>query len=89
MFNDMNVSEDLNEKFSGFCKEENNNQLGVDFSILILQAGSWPISHGYLPTFSLPQELEKSVRVFEAFYNKSYNGRKLTWIQNLCNGMSI
>jgi len=80
----MNVSEDLNEKFSVYCKEE-NNQLGIDFSIVILQAGSWPISQTNLPPFSLPQELEKSVRIFEAFYNKSYNGRKLTWIQNLCN----
>lgn len=84
MFNDMNVSEDLNEKFNNYCKEE-NNQLGIDFSIVILQAGSWPISQTNLPTFSLPQELEKSVRIFETFYSKSYNGRKLTWIQNLCN----
>ena len=58
----MNVSEDLNEKFGTFCKEE-NNQLGIDFSILILQAGSWPISQTSLPPFSLPQELEKSVRI--------------------------
>lgn len=84
MFNDINVSEDLNEKFNDFVRKE-NNQLGIDFSILILQAGSWPISHGNLPTFSIPQELEKSVRIFEEFYSKSYNGRKLTWIQNLCN----
>jgi cullin 2 len=87
MFTDISVSEDLNEKFSNFCKEENaNNQLGVDFYILILQAGAWPIPQTNLPTFSLPQELEKSVRIFETFYNKSYNGRKLSWIHHLCNG---
>jgi len=62
MFTDMNVSEDLNEKFHNSCREE-NNQLGIDFSILILQAGAWPISQTNLPTFSLPQELEKSVRI--------------------------
>jgi cullin 2 len=83
MFTDMNVSEDLNEKFSASCREE-NNQLGVEFSILILQAGAWPIAQSNLPTFSLPQELEKSVRIFEAFYNKSYSGRKLTWMYNYC-----
>lgn len=62
MFTDMNVSEDLNEKFHTSCREE-NNQLGIDFSILILQAGAWPITQSNLPTFSLPQELEKSVRI--------------------------
>ena len=62
MFTDMNVSEDLNEKFTTSCREE-NNQLGIDFSILILQAGAWPITQSNLPTFSLPQELEKSVRI--------------------------
>lgn len=61
MFTDINVSEDLNEKFTNYCRDE-NNILGIDFSILILQAGAWPISQTNLPTFSLPQELEKSVR---------------------------
>jgi hypothetical protein len=36
MFTDMNVSQDLNEKFGGYCKE-NSIQLGIDFTILILQ----------------------------------------------------
>ena len=62
MFTDMNVSEDLNEKFNASCRED-NNQLGIDVSILILQAGAWPITQSNLPTFSLPQELEKSVRI--------------------------
>jgi hypothetical protein len=68
MFNDMNVSEDLKEKFNNYCKEE-NNQLGIDFSILILQAGSWPISQTNMPSFSLPQELEKSVRIVTINYD--------------------
>ena len=61
MFTDINVSEDLNEKFATFCRNE-TTQLGIDFSILVLQAGAWPISQTNLPSFSLPQELEKSVR---------------------------
>ena len=62
MFTDITVSEDLNEKFSNFCNQE-SNQVGIDFSIIVLQAGAWPISHTNLPSFSLPQELEKSVRI--------------------------
>ena len=84
MFTDINLSQDLNEKFSNSCRDQNQN-LDVDFSILILQAGAWPISQSNLPSFSLPQELEKSVKIFESFYNKSFNGRKLTWMHNLCN----
>ncbi|CAF0772886.1 unnamed protein product [Brachionus calyciflorus] len=84
MFTDINLSQDLNEKFNNFCRDQNQN-LEVDFSILILQAGAWPISQTNLPSFSLPQELEKSVKIFEGFYNKSFNGRKLTWMHNLCN----
>jgi hypothetical protein len=61
MFTDINVSEDLNEKFTTFCRSE-NHQLGIDLSILVLQAGAWPVSQSNLPSFSLPQELEKSVR---------------------------
>lgn len=84
MFTDMNVSEGLREKFNDFTKESAENTLDTDFSILVLSAGSWPISHANLINFSLPQELEKSVRLFETFYNKSYNGRKLTWMHYLC-----
>lgn len=58
----MSVSEDLNEKFINSCRDEGNS-LGIDFSILILQAGAWPIPQTNLTSFSLPQELEKSVRV--------------------------
>ena len=36
MFTDMNVSKDLNEKFSQYC-DEKNIQLVIDFTILILQ----------------------------------------------------
>jgi cullin 2 len=62
MFTDITVSEDLNEKFTNFCTQENTS-VGIDFSILVLQAGAWPISQTNMPSFSLPQELEKSIRI--------------------------
>jgi len=85
MFTDINLSQDLNEKFIQSCKNDGNVELDIDFSILILQAGAWPISQSNLISFSLPQELEKSVRTMEQFYSKSYSGRKLTWMHNLSN----
>jgi hypothetical protein len=36
MFTDMNVSKDLNEKFTQYCNEK-SIQLVIDFTILILQ----------------------------------------------------
>lgn len=63
MFTDISLSQDLNEKFNQhLIQEDTQSKLGIDFSILILQAGAWPISQTNLPAFSLPQELEKSVR---------------------------
>lgn len=76
MFTDINVSEDFNDKFNVHCREE-SKELGVDFSILILQAGAWPISQTNLPTFSLPQELEKSVRIVRKFYFPLISNRPL------------
>ncbi|XP_067649383.1 cullin-2-like [Haliotis asinina] len=84
MFTDMSISSDLNNKFSDFTKEDSSRDLGVNFSILVLQAGAWPIAQSNLPSFALPQELEKSVRMFELFYNKNFSGRKLAWMHSFC-----
>ncbi|XP_023933316.1 cullin-2 [Lingula anatina] len=84
MFTDMSISSDLNAKFNDFVKQDKSS-LGVNFSILVLQAGAWPIGQSNLPTFAIPQELEKSVQMFESFYNKNFNGRKLTWMHSFCN----
>ncbi|XP_041365909.1 cullin-2-like [Gigantopelta aegis] len=83
MFTDMTISNDLNTKFSDSLRTDNVD-LGVGFSMLVLQAGAWPIGQTNLPTFAIPQELERSVSMFEDFYNKSFNGRKLTWMHSFC-----
>ncbi|CAH1788629.1 unnamed protein product [Owenia fusiformis] len=84
MFTDMTISGDLQNKFHDFIKQDEID-LKTNVSILVLQAGAWPIGHSNLPTFAIPQELEKSVRMFELFYNKNFNGRKLTWMHSFCN----
>lgn len=83
MFTDMTVSAGLNENFNSFLRGQNFD-LGLNFSILVLQAGAWPIGQSNLPTFAIPQELEKSVSMFENFYNQKYSGRKLTWMHSFC-----
>uniref|UniRef100_A0A668TF42 Cullin family profile domain-containing protein n=1 Tax=Oreochromis aureus TaxID=47969 RepID=A0A668TF42_OREAU len=51
-----------------------------------LKAGAWPLTHVPSSTFAIPQELEKSVQMFELFYNQHFSGRKLTWLHYLCTG---
>ncbi|XP_013868985.1 cullin-2 [Austrofundulus limnaeus] len=87
MYTDMSVSADLNNKFNNFIKtQETVVDLGISFQIYVLQAGAWPLTHVPSCTFAIPQELEKSVQMFERFYNQHFSGRKLTWLHFLCTG---
>ncbi|XP_077513603.1 cullin 2 isoform X3 [Amblyomma americanum] len=83
MFTDMSVSNDLNNKFSSYLKAENID-LGINFSIYVLQAGAWPLGQSAVSPFAIPLELERSVQKFEHFYQSKFNGRKLSWLQHLC-----
>lgn len=85
MFTDISVSNDLNNKFQGFLKKDTID-LGINFSIYVLQAGAWPLGQANLTSFALPQELVKSVQMFENFYHNHFSGRKLTWLHHLCQG---
>ncbi|TPX37950.1 hypothetical protein SeMB42_g06778 [Synchytrium endobioticum] len=81
MFTDLSLSNDLNAAFKSFV-EDNGIFLTVDCNVIVLTAGSWPVSASHIP-ISLPQELEKSVSTFTSFYNHHHNGRKLTWLHQL------
>jgi len=85
MFTDMTLSSDLNKKFSTFL-DGSSTKLGINFSLLVLQSGAWPLGQTAVSSVMLPQELCKSVQMFEAFYSNMFNGRKLTWLQHLSNG---
>lgn len=58
--------------------------LGINFSIYVLQAGAWPLAQSSVSPFAIPQPIEKSVTTFELFYASKFNGRKLTWLHHLC-----
>ncbi|XP_065666165.1 cullin-1-like isoform X6 [Hydra vulgaris] len=80
MFQDMNVSKDLNDKF----KRHVSSQENVDFSIQVLSSGAWPFQQS--PIFTLPSELERCLLRFTTFYNAQYSGRKLLWLYQLSKG---
>lgn len=55
MFNDMSLSNDINERFKEYLETKSLSN-GVDFNILILTAGSWPLT-AQASTFNVPQEV--------------------------------
>ncbi|XP_019874549.1 cullin-2 isoform X2 [Aethina tumida] len=83
MFTDMSVSADLNNKFAAHLKESSID-LGINFTIYVLQAGAWPLGQAVVTPFALPHQLERSVQMFESFYHQGFSGRKLTWLHHLC-----
>ncbi|XP_035900957.1 cullin-2 [Anopheles stephensi] len=86
MFTDISVSIDLNAKFSKYLND-NNHETGINFSVKVLQAGAWPLGPTQVvASFAIPQEFEKSIRLFEEFYHINFSGRKLTWLHHLCHG---
>jgi len=48
--------------------------------------GAWPLSHNALSPLNIPLQLEKTVNMYEAFYAKHFQGRKLTWLHHLSSG---
>lgn len=85
MFTDIKLSDDLNDAFSQWIKNEKNDIGHLSFSIFVLQAGAWPLGQSPLSSFAIPQPFERPVQFFEKFYNNKFNGRKLTWLHHLSN----
>ncbi|XP_059479190.1 cullin-2 [Neocloeon triangulifer] len=83
MFTDINVSSDLNAQFNDSLQKD-GYELGIGFSVNVLQTAAWPISNINSTPITLPSELENAVQKFENFYHTRFSGRKLTWIHNLC-----
>ncbi|KAL7078299.1 hypothetical protein ACQ4LE_002034 [Meloidogyne hapla] len=93
MFTDVNVSQGLTKRFLEEMLK-NDKKLDVSTSVMVLQAGAWPLSAPQTATepsssqnqseqngdYAPPIILQKSLRLFEEFYATSHSGRKLTWL---------
>jgi cullin 1 len=75
MFTDISLSRDINEDF----RHAYQNDLSVEFSVLVLATGSWPL-HTASTRFEPPAELIACRDMFQEFYSKKHNGRKLNWL---------
>ena len=88
MFQDIQISKDLNSAYKEWHDrviEGNDEKRTIDPSFQILGTGFWPLNAPNTP-FVPPEEITKSVQSFSAFYDNKHNGRKLTWLWQLCKG---
>lgn len=82
MFNDINLSYDINLAFKQhLCKLENVKETGTDLTINVLTSSFWPT----YPTFkvNIPIEFLNYQNTFENFFSLNHSGKKLIWQHNL------
>ncbi|KAA0701878.1 Cullin-5 [Triplophysa tibetana] len=86
MFQDIKVSEDLNQVFKEMHKHNRLALPADSVNIKILNAGAWSRSSEKV-FVSLPTELEDLIPEVEDFYKKNHSGRKLHWHHLMSNGI--
>lgn len=84
MFQDIKVSNDLNQAFK--TEYMNKGDIADSVNIKILNAGAWSRASERIPV-SLPTELEDYIPEVEEFYRKNHSGRKLQWHHLMSNGV--
>ncbi|KAF2817330.1 Cullin-domain-containing protein [Mytilinidion resinicola] len=88
MFQDMQISKDLNTSYKDWVNdtfEREDVKNFVDATYNILGTGFWPLNPPVTP-FVAPIEINKTYERFAKFYNHKHQGRKLTWLWQLCKG---
>ncbi|KAI6353891.1 hypothetical protein MCOR25_008843 [Pyricularia grisea] len=83
MFQDMQISKDLN---TGFREHAEKSEMKVlDSQYAILGTGFWPLQ---VPNtaFNPPAVISEDCERFTRFYKNKHDGRKLTWLWQLCKG---
>lgn len=85
MFQDIKVSEDLNQLFKNEQQAHGNGLMADTINIKILNAGAWARGSERVQV-SLPVELEDIIPEVEEFYRNKHNGRKLRWYHHMSNG---
>ncbi|KAL2415597.1 Cullin-1 [Exophiala dermatitidis] len=88
MFQDVQISKDLNTAYKEWHETilaDSDEKRTVDCTFQILGTGFWPLNAPNTP-FAPPAEIGRAVESFTRFYDQKHNGRKLTWLWQLCKG---
>ena len=78
MFSDIGVSKDINISFNKHMTASRVGGKVLDFNVLVLTSGSWPLKEAH--PLTLPAELEVCRKNFTQFYMLSNQGKKLQWL---------
>jgi len=88
MFQDIQISKDLNASYRDWqdrVLDEDDRKKMIDPHFQVLGTGFWPLNPPSTE-FHPPLEILKTADRFQAFYFDKHNGRKLTWLWQLCKG---
>ena len=85
MFNDIQVSTEMNDSFSRAVEDNKLDVGGIAFSFKVLTKGVWPLQLAP-KSFVHPAELSKLIKHFEAFYKNAHSSRELYWMPHLTKG---
>ncbi|KAI0482248.1 Cullin [Xylariaceae sp. FL0804] len=85
MFQDMQISKDLNTGFREHTKAFTSEKASLDSSYSILGTSFWPLTAPNT-TFNPPADIQKDLERFSLYYKNKHDGRKLTWLWQLCKG---
>lgn len=88
MFQDIQISKDLNTSYKDLqdkVLDDDDRKRMVDAHFQVLGTGFWPLNPPNT-AFSAPPEIVKTAERFQKFYFDKHNGRKLTWLWQLCKG---
>ncbi|KAL2266918.1 hypothetical protein VTJ83DRAFT_4195 [Remersonia thermophila] len=84
MFQDMQISKDLNAGFREHLQTLDKGK-GLDSTYSILGTSFWPLTAPNT-NFNPPEEVAADCERFTRFYKNKHEGRKLTWLWQLCKG---
>ncbi|XP_065078341.1 cullin-1-like [Ochlerotatus camptorhynchus] len=84
MLQDMEISKGLNAKYQQMSNNCCSSCSDIDFNILVLSDGTWPLSPSF--TLTLPFSVEQAVESFQKFYARRFSGRKLIWLYSMSRG---
>lgn len=85
MFQDMQISKDLNTGFREHTRGLQSDKQPLDSTYSILGTSFWPLTPPNT-TFNPPADIQTDIDRFTLFYKNKHEGRKLSWLWQLCKG---
>jgi cullin 1 len=81
MMTDMQLCKGMNKDFQEFC-ETAKSVLPFSFNLYVLATGSWPLQT-IMSNFQPPAVVRSAIDQFKVFYDKKYQGRKLSYLHHM------